>query len=142
MGKPVAPAENIAFAFPDICLTTVGPSVVPIPYPNIADLGGADNISDEPNKELLVSGKHVLLKISTVAGSTGAEAANPNSGVTSGSQNGLCYMAQASGTVFYGPNKAGLVRFMDATEQNALNENSPGNAKGMVLSANPTVLIG
>ena len=143
MGKPIAPIENIAFAFPDICLTTIPPAgPVPIPYPNIAQLADAIDISNEGNKELLVGGKHVLLKISTVKSSSGAEPADPNSGVTSGVKNKICYMDQASGSVFYGGSKAGLVRFMDTTGQNAGSAQGPGNATGMVLSSNPTVLVG
>jgi len=33
-GQGPAPAMN--FAFPDVCLTPVGPVVVPIPYPNMS----------------------------------------------------------------------------------------------------------
>ena len=36
MGKPIAPAKGIAFAFPDVCLTPAGPAVAPVPYPNVA----------------------------------------------------------------------------------------------------------
>ncbi|TDF38691.1 DUF4150 domain-containing protein [Alteromonadaceae bacterium M269] len=143
MGKPIAPADNMAFAFPDICLTTIPPAgPVPIPYPNIAQLADAQDISDESNKELLVGGKHVLLQISSVGSSSGAEPADPSSGVTSGAQNGVCYFAQYSGSVLYGSQSAGIVRFMDATEQNAVAKDSPGNAKGMVLASNPSVLVG
>lgn len=143
MGKPIAPADNIAFAFPDICLTTIPPAgPVPIPYPNIAQLSDATEISDESNQELFVGGKHVLLETSSVDSSTGAEPADPSSGVTSGSQNGVCYFTQFSGSVLYGPNGAGIVRFMDTTAQNATGKDAPGNAQGMVLSSDPSVLVG
>ncbi|MDX5297808.1 MAG: DUF4150 domain-containing protein [Gammaproteobacteria bacterium] len=136
MGKPIAPADNIAFAFPDVCQTPVpGSSPVPIPYPNIAQLGDASGISDESDKELLVGGLHVLLMDSEFSSSTGDEAGSSN-GVSSRSISGACKVTGASGSVKYGPDGKGIARFMDSTEQN------DGNAVGFILSANPTVLVG
>ncbi|NQZ12295.1 MAG: DUF4150 domain-containing protein [Algicola sp.] len=142
MGNPIAPAKGIAFAFPDICLTNVSGTPLPVPYPNVAQLADAKNTSKVANKELLVGGEYILLDTSIVKDSSGAEAADPSSGVTSGTQNGMCYIDSASGSVFFGADKAGLVRFMDPTQQNAASAQAPGNAKGMVLSADPSVLVG
>lgn len=136
MAKPIAPASNIAFAFPDVCLTPTPGGNVPIPYPNIADLSAATNISDDGGKELLVGGEHVLLEISKVAKPTTGGEPGTGGGVISGDHLGECSMVSFSGSVFYGSQKAGLVRFMDTTDQNA------GNVQGMILSANPTVLVG
>ena len=61
MAKPIATAENIAFAFPNVCPTIVGSSTVFIPYPSIADLSKAKPASDE-GKGLFVKGKKVLLE--------------------------------------------------------------------------------
>ena len=139
MGKPIAPAKGIAFAFPDVCLTPAppSPSPVPIPYPNIAQLADASPVSDASGKELLVgpSGDHVLLKDAVISSSTGDEAGS-SGGVTSGVTKGECKLVQASASVLYGPDKAGLVRTLDQTTQNS------NNAQGIVLSAFPSVLVG
>jgi len=136
MGRPIAPADGIAFAFPNVCLTPVpsAPSV-PIPYPNIVQLADAEEVSDESDRQLLVGGTPVLLVGSTVASSSGDEPGT-DGGVTSGSNGGECEMIQGSGSVLYGPDGRGIVRFGDPTSQN------DGNAAGTVLSADPSVLVG
>ncbi len=127
MGKPIAVADNIAFAFPNVCPTTIpAPATVPIPYPNIAQLADASPVSDT-SKELLVGGKHVLVEDSEVSSSSGDEPADS-------SNSGACKMTQYSGSVFY--NGKGIVRFSDQTSQN------DDKAVGMVLSAEPSVLVG
>lgn len=133
MAKPIAIAQGIAFAFPDVCLTPAPPGPdVPIPYPNIAQLSMAEDVADE-----LVIGPNetpALLVGSYVEDSLGSP---PNvTGVTSGTALDQCDLPQGSGSVVYGPNSAGLVRFGDPTEQNMR------NARGTVLSAFPTVLVG
>jgi len=134
MGKPIALAKDIAFAFPNICNTTIPPAgPVPMPYPSIADLTAANPVSDT-NQSLLVKGTPVLVEDSVVDQTSGDEAADPNSGVQSGKRSGPCSMMQASQSVFY--HGKGLVRFGDQTEQNG------NNAVGMVLSAEPSVLVG
>jgi hypothetical protein len=136
MSKPIAPATGIAFAFPDVCLTPAPPSSpIPIPYPNIAQLGQATGISDESDKELLVGGMHVILLDSEVASSSGDEAGS-SGGVKSGKIMGKCVVKQSSNSVLYGPDGKGLARFMDMTEQNE------GNAVGNIMAAFPTVLVG
>lgn len=134
MGKPVAVAKDIAFAFPNICNTTIPPAgPVPIPYPNIAQLDNASPLSDT-NGDLLVKGTKVLVSDSETTDSSGDEPADPSSGVSSGTRSGACSMTQYSQSVLY--NGKGIVRFGDQTSQNG------GNAVGMVLSAEPSVLIG
>jgi hypothetical protein len=137
MSKPIAPAKGIAFAFPDVCKTPAPPgSPIPIPYPNIAQLGQATPVSDEQGKALLVgSGDPVLLLDAEVSTSSGDEAGSVG-GVKSGKTKGKCKIIQASQSVVYGSQQKGIVRFLDQTEQN------DGNAQGMVLSAFPTVLVG
>jgi len=128
MGKPVAVAKNIAFAFPNVCPTTIPPaSAVPIPYPNIAQLSGAKPLSDT-NGDLLVKGTKVLVSDSETTSSSGDEPADP------GTKSGACRITQYSQSVLY--HGKGIVRFGDQTSQNN------GNAVGMVLSAEPSVLIG
>jgi hypothetical protein len=140
MSRPIAPAKGIAFAFPDVCKTPTPGGPVPMPYPNIAQLNQANPVTDEGGKELLVgpSSDHVLLAEAEVTTSTGGEAGSVGAvnGTVPGSVVGPCKITQASGSVIYGAQGKGLVRFMDATDQNN------GNATGMVLSAFPTVLVG
>jgi hypothetical protein len=135
MGKPIATAKGIAFAFPDVCLTPVGSGTVPLPYPNIAQLTDAAPVSNLAGKGLLVGGDPVLLSTSTVPTSSGDEAGSAG-GVSSGTIKGSCRITSSSSSVKYGPNGAGIVRFMDSTMQNN------DNAQGKVLSAFPTVLVG
>jgi hypothetical protein len=137
MSKPIAPAQGIAFAFPDVCNTPTPGGTVPIPYPNVAQLDQATGITDLGGKELLVgpAGLHVLLKDSEVATSTGDEAGSAG-GVQSGVTKGKCQVVQASGSVVYGPDELGIARFMDATKQNS------ENADGFVMAAFPTVIVG
>ncbi len=136
MGTPIAPATGIAFAFPDVCNTPAPPGPpVPIPYPNVAQLGDARPVSDVPGKELLAGGDPVLLATSEVATSSGDEAGSVG-GVVSGTTKGTCTITRASASVLYGPDGVGLVRFLDPTSQNS------DNATGMILSALPTVLVG
>ena len=54
--------------FPDVCKTPVGPSIVPIPYPNI---GKASDISDGP-KSVTVDGNMPMVKGAKYTRSTGA----------------------------------------------------------------------
>lgn len=134
MAKPIALAKDIAFAFPNICFTTVPPGTqVPIPYPNIAQLADATPLSDT-NGDLLVKGTKVLVEGFEVQSSSGDEPADPASGVVSGTKSGPCRFAQFSRSVLY--HGKGIVRFGDQTEQN------DGNAQGLVLSAEPSVLVG
>ncbi len=128
MGKPIALAKDIAFAFPNICTTNI-PSVgpVPIPYPNVAQLSDASPVSDT-SAELLVKGTHVLVEDSEVEESSGDEPADE------GTKSGKCTFSGASQSVFY--NGKGILRFSDQTSQNN------GNAVGMILSAEPSVLVG
>jgi hypothetical protein len=131
MGKPIAPARGIAFAFPDVCQTPTPGGPIPIPYPNIAMLADASPVSNTANPLLVgPAGDPVVLKDSVVATSTGDEpgSASPTKGP--------CSMTQASASVVYGSSSSGIVRFMDTTSQNN------GNANGFVLSAFPTVLVG
>ena len=91
-----------------------------------------------PGKELKVGpgGDYVLLLGSEISTSVGDEAgSNGGVGGAKGTK-GTCKITQASKNVVYGPQKKGLVRFMDSTDQNG------GNAQGAVLSALPTILVG
>jgi hypothetical protein len=134
MSRPIAITQGIAFAFPDVCLTVVGPSTVPIPYPNVAQLAQAQDVATD----LLVGSSRLpaLLVDSSVPTSTGTPP-NATQGAVSGKPvMGPCKMIQGSSSVVYGPDSRGLVRFGDPTQQN------DGNSQGVVLGAFPTVLVG
>jgi hypothetical protein len=131
MGMPICPTQGIAFAFPDVCRTPTPGGPVPIPYPNIADLGGATAVADQL---LLGSGLKALLMGSAITPSSGDEAGTAGGGQTSGSIMGECKVTAASTTVLYGGK--GVARFGDPTSHN--NQNAVGN----LLGAFPTVLVG
>ncbi len=143
MSKPIAIDQGIAFAFPDICNTPAPPPVgsVPIPYPNVAQLAEVEakvEAKTDQNGELVIGPNkaYALLEGASIKTSTGNEAGSLG-GVKSGQIKGPCKLTQASSSVLYGPGLGkGLVRFMDATDQNG------DNAKGLVLSAFPTILVG
>lgn len=126
MGQPICPTQGIAFAFPDVCNTPTPGGPVPIPYPNIAQLGDAQDVADD----LLLggSGLNAVLQDSSVATSTGDEAGSASP------TKGECKVTSASTTVLYGGK--GIARFGDPTSQNG------GNAVGSLLGAFPTVLVG
>lgn len=131
MGQPIATQQSgfLCFAFPDVCNTQVGTSPVPIPYPNIGDLGQASEVSEN----VKVGGKGVVLKSSKIESSTGDEAGTLG-GVKSGVTRGAIEFTSASSSVKV--NGEGVVRMLDATTQN------DGNAVGTVLGGVPTVKVG
>ncbi len=139
MSRPIAPATGIALAFPDVCLTPVGPSMVPIPYPNIAQLASAQNTATD----VLIgpSSLPALLLDSEVPTSSGDEAGTGGGVASGGPPMGSCRVAMASTSVVYGSSQKGLARFGDMTEQNRSPGGTP-NATGQILSAFPTVLVG
>ena len=123
MSKPIAPAKGIAFAFPDVCKTPAPPgSPIPIPYPNIVQLKDAENVTDIEGKKLLVGGDPVMLESSIVSTSSGDEAGSAG-GVKSGNTKGALKITSASKTVIYGPDKKGIVRFMDSKDTPLVHEN-------------------
>ena len=71
--------------FPDVCKTPVGPSVIPIPYPNI---GQAADTSGGPTS-VTVDGKMPMVKGAKYATSSGDEAGTAG-GVISGKTKGAC----------------------------------------------------
>ena len=130
MAKPIAVKDGTCFAFPDVLLTPI-PSAgsAPIPYPNIAQLSDADPVAET----VLAGGIAVIVEDSEISESSGGEAGT-DGGVTSGDNNKECTFTDKSNTV-----KAegkGIVRQFDATSQNG------GNAVGMVMAGNATVLVG
>ena len=62
-------SSGITIAFPDVCKTPVGPSVVPIPYPNIAKSGD----TAKGTKKVKCDGNPVCVKTSNFKTSVGDE---------------------------------------------------------------------
>jgi hypothetical protein len=129
MGKPIARADGICMAFPDLCNTPSGPSMVPVPYPNIAQLADATGTASS----VTAGGKAVIVKSSEIPTSSGDEAGS-GGGVKSGTTKGKCTFTSASGTVFAEGTE--VVRQFDSTDQNS------GNAQGKVMVGFPTVMVG
>ena len=136
MGNPIATQTTgfTCFAFPDVCKTQVGPAQVPIPYPNIGNLGDAEATSEDD----FAGGKPVVVKSSIIpdqkttgdeAGNLGAVKSTPPNSIK-----GKIEFTSASGSVFV--NGKGIVRMFDTTEQNN------GNAVGRVLGGLTTVFVG
>lgn len=141
MGQPIAVADGIAFAFPDVCLTPAPPSSpVPIPYPNIAQLSNASDTSEDNGDPVRAGGMAILVEDSYVSDSNGNEAGS-NGGVTTGVTQGACLFSSFSSSVkIHG---RGVVRFGDTTDQNCSSSSGgPGNAVGSVLGMLPTVIVG
>ncbi|WP_101341143.1 PAAR-like domain-containing protein [Cereibacter azotoformans] len=130
MGKPVARTEGTCMAFPDI-LNTPTPSgaLVPIPYPNIAQLADAQGAS----ADVMAGGKPVILEDSRIPTSSGGEAGT-GGGATSGTFNQACTFTSCSRSVK--ANGKGIVRQLDRTAQNN------DNAQGVVLAGLTSVLVG
>ncbi len=74
-----------SIVFPDVCKTPVGPSVVPIPYPN---LGQSADTSKGP-KSITINGQMPMVKGAKYAMSSGDEAGVAK-GIISGKIKGEC----------------------------------------------------
>ena len=74
-----------SIVFPDVCKTPVGPSVVPIPYPNV---GQSSDTSKGP-KSVTVDGQMPMVKGAQYSTSTGDEAGSLK-GVASSTNKGVC----------------------------------------------------
>ena len=130
MGQPIAVTDGIAFAFPNICKTPAGPSLVPIPYPSIAQLADAKDASTN----VLAGGNGIILEGKSKVDSTTGDEAGTGKGVSSGTQGKECTFTQGSSSVKV--NGKSVVRMGDPTQQNGT------NAMGTVLGGLATVLVG
>lgn len=79
-------SDGTVTAFPDVCKTPIGPSIVPIPYPNIAKSGDLANGS----KSVMINGAPVCLSSSEISTSTGDEAGSAK-GIGSGTTQGKAF---------------------------------------------------
>ena len=129
MGKPITTKSGgICFAFPNVCLTQVGPATVPIPYPSIGQLSDTTGTASD----VKAGGSEVVIKTSSISSTTGDSAGQ--SGVKSGTVSGPVSFKSSSNSVL--ANGQGVVRMFDQTEQNGT------NAVGVVLGGFPQVLVG
>lgn len=86
--------------FPDVCKTPVGPSIVPIPYPNI---GKSSDTSKGP-KSVKTDKKMPMVKKAIYSTSTGDEA-GVQKGIVSSKTKGECeYMMYSFDVKFEGKN--------------------------------------
>ncbi len=76
-------SSGITIAFPDVCITPVAPSPIPIPYPNIAK----SSDTAKGTKKVKCDGNPVCVKDSNFSRSMGDEAGT-NKGVASGKNMG------------------------------------------------------
>lgn len=129
MAKPIATTTGICFAFPDV-LKTPTPAMVPIPYPNIAQLSATQDASTD----VKAGGKEVITAESRILSSSGGEPGVGGGTKVTGEYLGKCTFPEHSATVKANGN--GIVRQFDQTDQNG------GNATGMVMVGNPTVMVG
>jgi len=93
-----------SIVFPDVCLTPVGNSVVPIPYPNT---GKSSDTSKGP-KSVKTDGEMPMVKGAKYSKSSGDEAGSKK-GVTSGSHKSECeFMMYSFDIKFEGKNACRL----------------------------------
>lgn len=129
MAMPIATTTGICFAFPDIRNTPAPPGpMVPMPYPNVAQLADADGTAADVN----AGGSPVILQDSSIGSSSGGEPGVGGSVARPNPQD--CTFTSFSATVK--ANGKGIVRQGDTTAQ------AHGNAVGTVMVGLPTVLVG
>lgn len=91
---------GMSIVFPDVCKTPIGPSVVPIPYPNI---GKSSDTSKGP-KSVKTDGKMPMVKGAQYSTSTGDEPGSLK-GIVSSTTKGVCeYMMYSFDVKFEGKN--------------------------------------
>ena len=137
MGKPITTdSGGVCFAFPNVCLTQIGPATVPIPYPSIGQLANAQDTASS----VKAGGSKVVTTASYIESTNGDEPALPTGGVTSGNRGGPVIFQQGSSSVNAEGNP--VVRMFDTTGQNTDAGRATPNATGTVLGGFPTVLVG
>jgi len=110
---------GMGVAFPDICLTPAGPSLVPVPYPNVVQ---AKDLKDG-TKQVKVMGGPAMTKASHIARSTGNEAGT-GGGVVTGGKKGKAYVLTTSLNVRFEGEL--VVRHLDLLTHNHTGQ-MPGN---------------
>jgi hypothetical protein len=109
-------SDGKSIAYPDVCLTQVGTSVVPVPYANTA----LTKDMESGAKTVHADGQALGHEKSIIAKSTGAEAST-HKGISSGTAQGIAEFVSCSFDVFVEGN--GVVRAFDQLVHN--NRNTP-----------------
>ncbi len=117
-----------AMGFPDVCQTPAGPSMVPVPYPNIAD----HSMGSPPVPNVLLAGApaHNLM---TEIPMTQGDAAGTGGGVASGDVMGSATFVEGSSVVMFGG--APATRLTSSTLQNG------SNCQGASIAPSQTVVF-
>jgi hypothetical protein len=95
-GMPASTKKGgMCMGMPDVCLTPAAPSPIPIPYPNMAQVNGADGTIDK----VLMENKETVVEDSKIAQSSGDEAGTAG-GVVSGLNRGEAHFTLYSSKVY------------------------------------------
>ncbi|MBI4700674.1 MAG: DUF4150 domain-containing protein [Deltaproteobacteria bacterium] len=105
-------------AFPDVCKTPAGSTVVPVPYPNMGQLSG----TDQACAKVLVENKETVVESSKIPCSSGDEAGTAM-GVVSGTNMGEVAFRTFSSKVYAQGKK--IVFHTATTAHNGSNANMP-----------------
>ena len=114
---------------PDVCLTVVGPSVVPIPYTNSAK---SSDLADGSKTVTADGGNSIAIKGCSFSKSSG-DAAGTNKGIVSGTTEGKAEFITSSPTVKI--EGKGVCRLSDQMTMNSMNTMCLGGAQ------NPPVTV-
>jgi hypothetical protein len=114
--------DGMCLGFPDVCLTPSGPSPVPIPYPNMAQVNGCDGTVDK----VLMENKEVVVEDSKIPSSSGDEAGTVG-GVMSGLNRGEAHFQLYSSKVYAKGKK--IVFHTAVTTHNGSSPNMPAGAQ-------------
>jgi hypothetical protein len=110
------------FAFPDVCKTPIGPSPVPIPYPNFGFVNSTDKVIDV----VLMENKETVVETSQIPSSKGDEPGTLK-GVISNTNMDKVLFKRYSSKVFAKGKKIVWVTAM--TGQNGGNSNMPAGCQ-------------
>ncbi len=126
-------AGGMCLGVPDVCLTPSGPSPVPIPYPNMAQVNGCDGTIDT----VLMENKETVVEDSKISSSSGDEAGTLG-GVMSGLNRGECHFALYSSKVYAKGKK--IVYHTAQTTHNGSSANLPVGAQ--IAPSQSKVMVG
>ncbi len=115
-------AGGMCLGVPDVCLTPSGPSPVPIPYPNMAQVSSCDGTIDK----VLISNKETVVEDSKIPNSSGDEAGTAG-GVMSGLNRGEAHFQLYSSKVYAKGKK--IVFHTAITTHNGSNPNMPAGTQ-------------
>ncbi len=125
--------EGVNMAFPDACLTPIGPIVVTIPYPNVSETASCS----EPIAKVLLECMPAMNQVSTCELSEGDQP-GVGTGVASHMVGGpTTYVSGSTAVVIQG---TPAMRLTSVTGQNAM-EAVPNTAGATIAPSQETVLF-